>query len=70
MNKIEIHRTTKKYKTVKNLERALSNFNLPQAIRYIECWTEDGHVTAVFVLTGDQKIYAESIARNGFKVVG
>ena len=63
---------TKTYKTVANLEKALEKLNLPSSLRYLECYTEDGRVTAVFtnVTASDNAMYLAHIAHNGFKVVG
>ena len=72
MNKITINpEYTKTYKTVKNLERALSKLGLPDGFRYLECWSENGRVTAVFinVTAVENGVYLSHIASNGFKVV-
>ena len=76
MRKITINSTlTKTYKTVANLEKALEKLNLPEiGFTYLECYTYDGRVTAVFtnVTSGgnDRHMYLAHILSNGFKVVG
>ena len=67
---------TKTYKTVANLEKALVKLNLPDiGFVYLECYTDDGRVTAVFTnvtnsSSSDRHMYLTHIASNGFKVVG
>ena len=73
MKKLTINsKYTKTYKTVANLEKALEGLNIAlEGLRYLECWTEDGRVTAVFVnaTTYENGIYVSHLAHNGFKVV-
>ena len=62
---------TKTYKTVANLEKALENLNLPSGLRYLECYADNGRVTAVFVnaSTVEGGMYLSAVAHAGFKVV-
>jgi len=65
--------TSRSYVNVKNLERALDNLNLPETVSYLETWTKDGKVTAVFtnITSNDANCsYLAYIAHKGFKVVG
>ena len=63
------HKKTKVYENRENLEKAINKLNLPNEIAYLECWTESGKITAVFINT--QKYgYTGFLAQKGFKVVG
>lgn len=62
---------TKTYINVKNMEKAVAKMNLPDSVHYIECWTEDGRVTAVFTnISCNDNGHFTQIAHNGFKVMG
>ena len=72
MKKITIDpKYTKTYKTVANLEKALAKLDLPNGFRYLECYADNGNVTAVFynATSGDNAMYLAHIASNGFKIV-
>lgn len=63
---------TKTYKTVANLDKALERLNIAlDGLRYLECWTEDGRVTAVFVNATEYQngVYLSFLASKGFKCV-
>lgn len=71
MQKITINKQyTKTYKTEANLDKALENMDLPDALRFV--LTEvDGRFTAVFVNTANVEngMWMSHLAHKGFKVV-
>lgn len=60
---------TKTYKTKENLYKAISKLNLPDSVRYLLCEVK-GRFTAVFILTGNNIIYLNTLIGSGFKTVG
>jgi hypothetical protein len=63
----------KTYKKSSTLEKALTKLNLPESVSWLESWTEQGRVTAVFTnIASNEKngFYLPYIAQAGFKIVG
>jgi len=60
---------TKSYKTVVAMERAITAKGL-EDFRFMVYTFEDGRITPVFILAGDEQHKALQFIHNGFSVVG